>query len=172
MDKILRMKLHQWKEIADELKRKADIENDRSNKILELLQILIDRYDDDKMAVLRRNLQRWRNNALDKKKESIYKRISNFLTSKYKIGKARINWIDLAGKLRNTKYSNETKDLIHNIKKLVGLQTFINDISGKIKKDGLNQLKSGDTWLKMIDVLRGFFGYQDVKNKNKVLTRP
>ena len=171
MDKILRMKLHQWKEIADELKRKADIENDRSNKILELLQILIDRYDDDKMAVLRRNLQRWRNNALDIKKESIYKRISEFLTSKYKIGKARINWIDLSGKLRNTKYSNETKDLIHNIKKLVGLQTFINDISGKIKKDGLNQLKSGDTWLKMIDVLRGFFGYQDVKNKNKVLKR-
>ena len=171
MDKILRMKLHQWKEIADEIKRKDDLENDRVSKILELLKMLIDRYDDDKMAVLRRNLQRWRNNAADKQKEALYNRIANFLTSKYKIGKARILWVDLAGKLRNTKYSNETKDLIDNIKKLVGLQTFINDIAGKIKKDGLAKLKNGDTWLRMLDVLRGFFGYQDIKNKNKTLKR-
>jgi hypothetical protein len=59
MDKILRMKLKQWKEIADELKRRDEMETTRYNKIIELLKIMIDRYDDDKMAVLRRNLLRW-----------------------------------------------------------------------------------------------------------------
>ena len=171
MDKILRMKLLQWKEIADELKRQDEAENTRNNKIIELLKILIDRYDDDKMAVLKRNLLRWKENAGDKQREALSRRIADFCTNKYKNSKARINWCDLAGKLRNTKYSNETRDLIQNIKKLVGLQSFINDIAGKIKQDGLNQLKSGNTWLRMIDVLRGFFGFQDEKNKMKALQR-
>ena len=170
-DKILRMKLLQWKEIADELKRQEEAENTRNNKIIELLKILIDRYDDDKMAVLKRNLLRWKENARDITREAISRRIASFCTNKYKNSKARINWSDLAGKLRSTKYSNETRDLIQNIKKLVGLQIFINDITGKIKQDGLNQLKSGDTWLRMIDVLRGFFGFQDEKNKKKTLQR-
>ena len=171
MDKILRMKLKQWKETADEMKRLDDLESDRVNKIIELLKILIDRYDDDKMAVLRRNLKRWRDNAYDITKTAISKRIASFLTNKYKTGKARNNWCDLAGKLRMTKYSGETRDLIRNIKKLVGLQTFINDISGKIKEDGLNQLKQGNTWLRVIDVLKGFMGFQDTRNKKKALQR-
>jgi len=40
-----------------------------------------------------------------------------------------------------------------------------------MKKDGLAKLKNGDIWLRMLDVLRGFFGYQDIKNKNKTLKR-
>ena len=50
------LKMEEWKE---ELKRQDEAENTRNNKIIELLKILIDRYDDDKMAVLRRNLKRW-----------------------------------------------------------------------------------------------------------------
>ena len=123
------------------------------------------------MAVLHRNLLRWRDNAKEKQRLAISKRIANFMTNIYKNGKARQNWQSLAGLLRNTKFSKETNDLIQNIKKLVGLQSFINDINNKIKLDGLNQLKSGDTWLKMIDVLRGFFGFQDEKNKKKTLQR-
>ena len=45
MEKILRMKLKQWKEIADEIKRRDEMETTRYNKIIELLKIMIDRYD-------------------------------------------------------------------------------------------------------------------------------
>jgi len=149
MDKILRKKLLQWKEIVDEMKRQDEAENSRVSRILELLKILIDRYDDDKMAVLRRNLLRWKDNANEKSREVVSKRIANFMTSTYKILKARQNWQSLAGQLRNNKYSSETRYLIQNIKKLVGLQSFIDDINNKIKLDGLNQLKSGNTLVKI-----------------------
>lgn len=39
------------------------MEEHRNNKIIELLKIMIDRYDDDKMAVMKRNLKRWKENA-------------------------------------------------------------------------------------------------------------
>jgi hypothetical protein len=80
-------------------------------------------------------------------------------------------WKSLGGKLKFSKYSRETKDLIHNIKQLVGLQTFINDITDKLKKDGLNQLKTGDYWIRMIEVLNKFFGVQDEKNKHKIIKK-
>ena len=53
MDKILRLKLIQWRDIAFELQRLEENEKNRINRIVELLKMLIDRYDDDKMAVLR-----------------------------------------------------------------------------------------------------------------------
>ena len=171
MDKILRMKLKQWKEIADEMKRRDEMETTKNNKIIELLKLLIDRYDDDKMAVLRRNLKRWQENSSELTHEINAKRIAKFVTETYKITKARINWKTLGGKLKFSKYSQETKDLIQNIKKLVGLQTFINDISNKIKQDGLNQLKTGDYWIRMIEVLSKFFGFQDEKNKLKIINK-
>jgi hypothetical protein len=147
------MKLKQWKEIADEIKRRDEMETTRYNKIIELLKIMIDRYDDDKMAVLRRNLMRWKEKSDLTTKEINSKKIAKYFTDTYKTVKARINWKSLGGKLKFSKYAQETKDLIQNIKKLVGLQTFINDITDKIKQDGLVQLKQGDYWLRMIEVL-------------------
>jgi len=171
MDKILRMKLKQWKEIASELTRFEELTTKKNNRILELLTIMLDRYDDDKMSIIRRNLKRWKNNTDEMTKEINSKRISKYLTDVYKINKARIMWKSLGGKLKFSKYSKETRDLIHNIKKLVGLQTFINDITDKIKQDGLNQLKTGDYWLRMIEVLNKFFGIQDEKNKHKIIKK-
>ena len=171
MDKILRMKLKQWKENADELARFAEMNEKKNNRILELLTIMLDRYDDDKMSIIRRNLKRWKNNTDEMTREINSKRISKYITDVYKINKARIMWKSLGGKLKFSKYSKETRDLIHNIKKLVGLQTFINDITDKIKQDGLNQLKTGDYWLRMIEVLNKFFGIQDEKNKLKIIKK-
>ena len=171
MEKILRMKLKQWKEIADEIKRRDEMETTRYNKIIELLKIMIDRYDDDKMAVLRRNLMRWKEKSDLTTKEINSKKIAKYFTDTYKTVKARINWKSLGGKLKFSKYAQETKDLIQNIKKLVGLQTFINDITDKIKQDGLVQLKQGDYWLRMIEVLNKFFGVQDEKNKLKIINK-
>ena len=142
MDKILRMKLKQWKEIASEMTRWEQMESKKNNRILELLTMMIDRYDDDKTAVLRRNFLRWKKNSEDMTKEINSKRISKYITDVYKITKARIMWKSLGGKLKFSKYTKETKDLINNIKKLVGLQTFINDITDKIKQDGLIQIKT------------------------------
>jgi len=139
MDKILRMKLKQWKEIASEMTRWEQMESKKNNRILELLTIMIDRYDDDKMAILKRNFLRWKKNTQDMTKEINSKKISKYITDVYKINKARIMWKSLGGKLKFSKYTQETKDLINNIKKLVGLQTFINDITDKIKQDGLTQ---------------------------------
>ena len=153
------------------MKRRDEMETTKNNKIIELLKLLIDRYDDDKMAVLRRNLKRWQENSSELTHEINAKRIAKFVTETYKITKARINWKTLGGKLKFSKYSQETKDLIQNIKKLVGLQTFINDISNKIKQDGLNQLKTGDYWIRMIEVLSKFFGFQDEKNKLKIINK-
>ena len=171
MEKILRMKLKQWKDIADELKRKEEMESTRYNKIIELLMRLIDRYDDDKMAIIRRNLKRWHEKTVEYTKIINAKKISKYMTDVYKTNKARINWKSLGGKLKFSKYSKETKDLINDIKKLVGLQTFINEITDKIKHDGLNQLKTGDYWLRMIEVLNKFFGIQDEKNKHKIIKK-
>ena len=171
MDKILRMKLKQWKEIADELARRDEMNTKKNNRILELLTIMLDRYDDDKMSIIRRNLKRWKKNTDEMTKEINSKRISKYITDVYKINKARIMWKSLGGKLKFSKYSKETRDLIQNIKKLVGLQTFINDITDKLKQDGLNQLKTGDYWLRMIEVLNKFFGIQDEKNKQKIIKK-
>ena len=170
-EKILRMKLKQWKDIADELKRKDEMEEHRNNKIIELLKIMIDRYDDDKMAVMKRNLKRWKENAQEITKVTNSKKISKYITDVYKTMKARIMWKSLGGKLKFSKFSQETKELINYIKKLVGLQTFINDITDKIKKDGLDKLKTGDYWLRMIEVLNKFFGIQDEKNKLKIIKK-
>ena len=40
-NKILKKKLRQWKDTADEIKRLDDLEEERGNKIIELLKILI-----------------------------------------------------------------------------------------------------------------------------------
>jgi hypothetical protein len=132
---------------------------------------MIDRYDDDKMAVMKRNLKRWKENAQEITKVTNSKKISKYITDVYKTMKARIMWKSLGGKLKFSKFSQETKELINYIKKLVGLQTFINDITDKIKKDGLDKLKTGDYWLRMIEVLNKFFGIQDEKNKLKIIKK-
>ena len=47
----------------------------------------------------------------------------------------------------------------------------MNEINNKIKKDGLNQLKHGDNWIKILETLRDIFEEQDGRNKNKILKR-
>ena len=76
MDKILRMKLKQWKENADELARFAEMNEKKNNRILELLTIMLDRYDDDKMSIIRRNLKRWKNNTDEMTRENTRKKLA------------------------------------------------------------------------------------------------
>mgnify|MGYP002623859812 CR=1 FL=1 len=73
--------------------------------------------------------------------------------------------------LRNYKCSNETKEIIGNIKKLIGLQSFINDLTGKIKSDGLNQLKQGYSWIAVIEILKNILIEKDEMNKLETLKR-
>ena len=51
LDNLLRKKLHQWKDTATELTKRLELEEEKNNRIIELLKIMVDRYDDDKMAV-------------------------------------------------------------------------------------------------------------------------
>ena len=51
------------------------------------------------------------------------------------------------------------------------LNDVMDDLNDKIKKNGLDQLKKGDFWLKILEVLRKVFGNQDDRNNDKIKRR-
>jgi hypothetical protein len=42
------------------------------------------------------------------------------------------------------------------------------DVNDRIKKNGLDQLKKGDYWLKILEILRKIFGEQDDRNNDRL----
>ena len=168
---ILSKKLYQRKENIFKIRKKVEYEENRNIRILGLLKIIFDKYCNDKMAIFKKNLYRWRDKTKEKQIEAYSRIIAKYFRNKYRISKARINWSNIAEHLSNSYYSNETRDIIGNIKKLIGLQSFINDLTGKIKLDGLNQLKRGHSWFTAIEIMKNVLVEQDKMNKLKILKK-
>ena len=77
----------------------------------------------------------------------------------------------LSDKLRDKNNKDSINELTNKIKEYKVLNDLMNEINNKIKKDGLNQLKHGDNWIKILETLRDIFEEQDGRNKNKILKR-
>ena len=153
IDNILYKILNQWEENAFEIRERIELEEDRKNRIYELLKIILNIYGNDKMFIFKKNLYKWRDKAKEMKIQAYSRIIAKNFKNKYRISKARTNWSNLSRHLRNNKYSEETRDIIVNIKRLIGLQSFIDDLTGKIKLDGLNQIKQGLSWITVIEFM-------------------
>ena len=164
IDNILRKKLRQWNDIAQKLK-------DLDNRLKELLLKLLLNYGKNRDDLLRYYLNKWKKNAGDLTKDIAANRIARYLNDRFKISNARKNWKNLADKLRDNIYSKETNELINGIKKLMALNDLFDDLNDKIKKDGLNQLESGNNWLKILGALRKLFDDQNDRNNNKLLQK-
>ena len=129
------------------------------------------RYGLDKEKIMSRFFHEW----CDKSKKIGQlvngSRIAYYIASRYKISTARNYWRDLSSKLRFNNYSNEAKLLITTVKKVVLLQRLLNNLNLKIEKDAIKQLKSGNTWLKILSVLRRIFSDQDKSNQGRLLNQ-
>jgi len=174
---ILRKKLRQWRDKANDLARKRAAEMIQRNwfnylldkikkKITELLTNILKRRNETETDKLRRILRKWRDNALELGKIAASRRITNYLTERYFISKARKNWKDLADKLKRKISADSIWELQKRLKEYIILKDVISEINDKIKKDGLDKLKKGDYWLRILEVLRKIFGNINDKNKD------
>jgi hypothetical protein len=182
INELLRKKLRQWRDKANKLARLRAaemIQRNWTNYIIEkikkrihlLLRKIFERRNESEIDKLRRILNKWRDNAKKLGREAAEKRITKFLTDRYLISNARKNWKDLADKLRKKKYGDSIWEVQKKLKEYIVLRDLMDDINDKIKKDGLDQLKEGDFWLRIIETLRKIFGNQDDRNKDKIKRR-
>jgi len=182
INELLRKKLRQWRDKANKLGRLRAAEMIQRNwfnyliekikkRITLLLRNIFERRNESETDKLRRILKKWRDNAKKLGREAAEKRITKFLTDRYLISKARKNWKDLVDKLKKKKYGDSIWEVQKKLKEYIVLRDLMNDINDKIKKDGLDQLKEGDFWLRIIETLRRIFGNQDDRNKDKIKRR-
>ena len=179
LKELLRKKLRQWKDKADKLGKLRAAEMIQRNylrhvlekirnKLLELLFRIVRRRNESEIDKLRRILKKWRDNAKKLGKDAAGRRITKYLTDRYLLSNARKNWKDLADKLKRKTYGDSIWELQKKLKEYITLKDVIDSLNNKIKKDGLDQLKRGDTWLTILEILRKLFGNQDDRNNDKL----
>ena len=161
---ILRKKFMHWNNIAQKLKNLI-------LKLKELLVRIIAKYSKNSDDLLRHYLNNWKKNVFEISKIVAVNKIIKFLNDRFKIYNVRKIWKNLATKLRNNAHVKETIVLINGISKLKALNDLFNNLNDRIKEYGYNQLKSGNYWLQILDVLRQLFGTQNERNKNKILKK-
>ena len=160
LKELLRKKLRQWRDKADKLRRLND-----------LLIDILGRKNESDADRLRRVLKKWRDIALNMGRDAAARRIVKYITERYLISKARKNWKDLSDKLRKKVNGEDMWVLQKKLKEYLVLKDLMDDINDKIKRDGLNKLKEGDYWLKIIEILRKIFEEQDDRNNDKTKRR-
>ena len=164
IENILRNKLRKWLENAKKLK-------DIDDRLYDLLIKMISKYGNNLKDLLRHYLLKWKKIAYEKSKLAAAKRIAKYFENRYKIAKARKNWKKLSDKLRHAILGNETKEILKELKKVKAFDDLYDSIDKKIKKDGINQLKQGNKWLKLLGILNKIFDNQFWKNRENILRK-
>ena len=179
---LLKNALKTWKDNADNLAKLRATEMIQRNwlnhfydklkkRLNDLLNDIINRKNESEKDKMRRILKRWNEKANKIAKESAAKRITKFITDYYILTNVKKNWKYLADKLRNKNNKNSLDELRNKLKEYKVLNDLMNEINNNIKRNGLNQLKKGDNWIKIIDALRDIFGDQDIRNNDKIMKR-
>ncbi|MBR6907536.1 hypothetical protein IKN40_03405, partial [bacterium] len=177
INNLLRKKLRQWRDKANNLGRLRAAEMIQRNwfyyliekikkRITILLRDIVIRKDESLTDKLRRILIKWKDNAQKLGRDAAEKRITKFLVERYLISKARNNWKNLADKLKRKIYKDSAWEVQKKLKIYITLKDLMNDLKDKIKKNGLHQLKEGDFWQRTIETLRIIFEDQDYRNKD------
>ena len=146
IDRILRQKLLQWK---------SNVYN--VGLLNSILKLLLRNYFLKRKLLKSNYLRKW----LNKVKQIDARRIANNLSNFYKIAIARQKWYYLVNKLQLKNNNNEKKTIIYNIKKQVMIKIMLKDLNNKIKNDGIKQLKNGNKWIKILEILRNYLENQD-----------
>ena len=126
------------------------------NRLNEILLNLLVKYEKDRDNLLRHYFNKWKKIADALSKDIAANRIARYLNDRFRIANARKNWKKLADKLRDNVYTKETKQLIDGLSKIMALKNLFDDLDNKIKKDGINQLKEGNDWLKILGALKNY----------------
>ena len=179
---LLRKKLRQWRDKADKLSRLRAAEKIQKNwwiyletkikrRLYDLLNDILRRRNESDTDRLRRVLRQWRDNALNMGRDAAARRIVKYITERYLISKARKNWQDLSDKLRKKVNGDDMWELQKKLVEYLTLKDLMDNVNDKIKRDGLKQLKDGDYWLRILEILRKIFGEQDDRNNDKIKRR-
>jgi len=176
---LLRKKLRQWRDKANALARKRAAEMIQRNwlnhilekikrRILELLRNIVERREESETDKLKRILKKWRDNAKALGKDAASRRITKYFVDRYFLSIARKNWKELADKLKRKTYGDSIWEVQKKLKEYITLRDLMKDVNDRIKKNGLDQLKKGDYWLKILEILRKIFGEQDDRNNDRL----
>ena len=141
------------------------------NRLDNILNNIINRRNENEKDKMRRILKKWDENAKKLGKELAAKRITKFITEYYILTNVKKNWKYLSDKLRNKNDKDSLNELRNKLKEYIVLNNLIQEMNDKIKKDGLNQLKHGNNWIKILEGLRDLFEGQDNRNKDKIVKR-
>ena len=125
----------------------------------------IESEDEKRMNYLKRKLLQWKENAKKLTKEAVMNRVAKWTESKYKIATARKNWRDLADKY--DMYVNNT--LLYQVKSRLRNWLKLRDMAEKLRNRltvvGMDQLKEGVEFKKILVLMRTLFENWEERNK-------
>ena len=137
------------------------------SRILDIMGKYLESEEEKRMNYLRRKLLQWRSKCRDTKKDAARAKIARWTADKYRNAVSRKNWRDLANKY--DMFVNKT--LLYQVKSRLRNWLKLRDMAEKIKnrfaKTGLDQLKEGHEFKKVLELMRSLFTNWEERNKFK-----
>ena len=121
--------------------------------------------EEKRMNYLRRKLLQWKDNTKYSRKDGSRLKIAKWVADKYKIAVARNNWRTLSDKYDmfvNNTLLYQVKSRLRNWLKL---RDFAEKLRGRLTKAGVEQLKEGIEFKKILVLMRTLFENWEERNK-------
>ena len=134
-------------------------------RILDIMGTYFTTEDEKLKNYLRRKLLQWRDNCRGSKKDSAKLRAAKWIENKYKTAVARKNWRDLSDKYDmfvNNTLLFQVKSRLRNWLKL---RDFAEKLRGRLTKAGVEQLKEGVEFKKILILMKSLFENWEERNK-------
>ena len=134
-------------------------------RILEIMSKYLESEEEKRMNYLRRKLLQWKDNTKYSRKDGSRLKIAKWVADKYKIAVARNNWRTLSDKYDmfvNNTLLYQVKSRLRNWLKL---RDFAEKLRGRLTKAGVEQLKEGIEFKKILVLMRTLFENWEERNK-------
>ena len=122
--------------------------------------------EDEKLKLyLKRKLLQWRDNAKNSSKENLRNRVARWIEQKYKTGIARENWRTLAGKYDMYVNNSLLFQVKQRLRNWLKLRDMAEKLRNRFKKSGVDQLKEGVEFKKILILMKSLFTNWEERNK-------
>ena len=134
-------------------------------RILNIMGKYLESEEEKRINYLKRKLYQWSDNAKKITKEVVKNKVSKWIAEKYKIATARKNWKDLSNKY--DMYVNKTclYQLKSRLRNWLKLRDMAEKLRYKLTVSGMEQLKEGVEFKKILVMMRQLFENWEERNK-------
>ena len=113
--------------------------------------------EEKRVNYLRRKLLQWKDTAKKSTEEISKNKVAKFIENKYKIANARKNWKDLADKYDVYVNNSLLYQVKSRLKNWLKLRDMAQKVRNRLTKTGLDQLKEGVEFKKILTLMRTLF---------------